>query len=134
LLVPRRAPGLRAGRRQQRCRRHGNAVEHYYDDSGRLTRIDDSLERSIDIYYDQTNTLITKVTDWNNRELNYAYDQNSSVNRLTKVTFPDSSYLSYQYDSSDKLTGIVDPGEANPSVKVWYDSSDQVTKVVVFRK
>lgn len=109
--------------------RYGNDVTHHYDGSSRLTRIDDTLERSTYFYYDSTNTLLTQVQDWNSRLITYSYGMNSSVARLTKVTYWDGSYLAYQYDSSNRLTGIVDPGESDPVAKVYYDGSSKVTRV-----
>lgn len=74
-----------------------------YDPSGRVGRIADPNGLITDLTYHPRGWLMTKTVGG---EANtYDYD---GVGQLKKVTLPDGSYVSYDYDDSHRLTGIAD--------------------------
>jgi RHS repeat-associated protein len=80
-------------------------VTHFssYDADGRPLRITDPNGLVTTLTYDPRGH-ITSRTAGTEKTL-YAYN---AVGNLTKVTLPDGSFLTYQYDAAHRLTGIKD--------------------------
>src|SRR5205809_329988 len=61
------------------------------------------------------------VTDCNSHVTRSQYDE---LNRLTQVTFQDTSTVAYTYDARNRITQIVD--SANGTITRQYDGLDRV--------
>jgi RHS repeat-associated protein len=68
---------------------------------------------------------ITKITDNSGRSLNYAYDSNA---RLTKVTYPDGGFEQYTYDgTSNRIQSVILPNGQTKVTNV-YDTNGRVSQ------
>jgi YD repeat-containing protein len=77
----------------------GNTITYHYDDGmGNPTSISDSLGNSINYTYDsEGNKLTEQIKDSSGtlqKSLSYQYD---ALNRLQRITNPDSNYTEYSY-------------------------------------
>src|SRR6266849_10655081 len=73
--------------------------------------------------YDQRGNR-TSVTDALNNQTTFTYDL---VNRLTKITYPDTSFVSFAYDSRGRRTSVTDQNGKVTSYA--YDDADRLTSV-----
>lgn len=85
-----------------------SAVNYAYDIASRLTSITDS-NGVISYVYDALNR-VTQCTNHDSRITGYEYDL---VGNRTKLTYPDSSYITYEYDQLNRLTNIKDESAVN---------------------
>lgn len=102
---------------------NGNTVRYFYDASGHLATILDSMDRATQLSYWNENDasagsypgLLREVIDYRGRTVDYAYD---SAGRLTKVTLPEML-------KSDALTDSAyeHAGTNRPAVRYGYASS-----------
>ena len=76
-----------------------------YDDKGRLSTLTNSFNQSITLNYDANSSLLTELTSYDGTKVSYSYDEN---HHLVKVTYPDASTKTYEYNSDAKLTAIKD--------------------------
>jgi|GEM_PF-441215 len=79
-----------------------------YDPSYDLTSVQDP-DSSLSFTYDQLSRL-TQAKDASGREISYEYDLNSN---RTRLIYPDSSYVTYVYDSLNRLNTIKDQADVN---------------------
>ncbi len=81
----------RAGKIDQIVDRNGNRLAFFYDATGRLERVRDTLDRDILIAYN-TNNSIQSITDFTGRQVKYEYyqdtDAGGSAGDLKSVTTP----------------------------------------------
>lgn len=86
--------------------RNGNTTQLSYDPSYRLTTVADPAGRHLYFTYASASTfLVTGVSSDFGVSLSYAYDQ---LGRLTQVTKPDSTKVSFQYDNNGYITAVLD--------------------------
>lgn len=86
--------------------RNGNATLLSYDNASRLVSVTDPAARHLYFSYVGPNTyLIVGVTSDFGVSLSYAYD---GQGRLSTVTKPDSTTVSFQYDSNSFISAVLD--------------------------
>ena len=86
--------------------RNGNTTQLSYDPSYRLTTVTDAAGRHLYFAYGTpTSFLVTGVSSDFGVSLSYAYDQ---LGRLTQVTKPDLTKVSFQYDNNGYITAVLD--------------------------
>ena len=82
------------------------SVAYSYDNASRLTSV--TGPASANSYsYDNLNR-VTQTTAAG-KTISYEYD---SLGNRTKLTYPDASFITYQYDFLNRLTGVLDQGGA----------------------
>ncbi len=91
-----------------------NGDKYLFDGDGRLIKITDDNNNSIEIIY--TDDRITTVKDAVNREFSFLYDDNGY---LTSITAPDGTQITYTY-ASDLLTAVNYPN--GKSAQITYTS------------
>jgi YD repeat-containing protein len=86
--------------------RNGNATTLSYDASYRLVKVTDPASRHLYFTYASPSSfLVTGITSDFGVSLSYAYDQ---LGRLTQVTKPDTTTVSFQYDTNGYVTAVLD--------------------------
>ena len=85
-----------------------NAANHVttltnYDANGRVGRITDPNGLVTDMTYSPRGWLTSKTVG--GEQTSYGYD---GVGQMTKVTLPDTSFITYTYDPAHRLTAITD--------------------------
>jgi YD repeat-containing protein len=87
--------------------RNGNATQLSYDALNRLVTVTDTASRHLYFAYaSNTSFLVTGITsDVGNLSLSYSYD---TQGRLTTVTMPDLSTLSFEYESHSLISAVKD--------------------------
>jgi YD repeat-containing protein len=86
--------------------RNGNTTQLSYDPSYRLTTVADPAGRHLYFTYGSpASFLVTGVSSDFGVSLSYAYDQ---LGRLTQVTKPDLTKVSFQYDDNGYITAVLD--------------------------
>ncbi len=105
--------------------RFGNKLTLTRDDNLRLTRISSPNEKWIEFSYaDATSTLVTGARDNIGRTVNYAYDAQF---RLIKVTDVEGGESEYTYDAADRMLTLKDArGVVNLTNE--YDAGGRVKK------
>ncbi len=107
----------------------GNTIWYTYNSMGSLVTIKDSLNNTINYNYDsEGNKLTEDIKDSSNtlqKTLSYQYD---ALNRLTRITNPDSSYTEYSYDFRGNRSAIRNPNAAITSYS--YDKLNRLISVV----
>ena len=99
-----------------------NSVTSYvYNNMERVATRRDPLLREETYQYDLNGNL-TEFRDRKNQLTQYAYDP---LNRLTQVTYADSSTTSYAYDNVNRLTEVVD--SLSGTITYGYDNLDRLT-------
>jgi RHS repeat-associated protein len=98
---------------------------HRFDFDGRDAVISDTnpLNLSEAYLYDAKHNLVQK-TDRKGQVTRYTYD---ALNRLTTITYADSSTIDVTYDSANRPTTYVD--SMNGTIELTYDNRDRVTQV-----
>lgn len=87
---------------------YGNALIFRRDNEGKPMEVIDTLGRSIDLEYDETNGLLDTVTDWTGRSVQYTYN---ARDELVRVDYPTTVYL----DGNDTVAS------GSPYVEYTYD-------------
>ena len=87
--------------------RNGNTTTVAYDGTNRLTTVTDPVSRHLTFSYaNGSSRLVTGVSsDVGNLSLSYAYD---SQGKLTQVTKPDLTTISFQYDANAFISSVLD--------------------------
>lgn len=86
--------------------RNGNVTQLTYDASNRLVTVTDPGGRHLYFTYPSTiSYFVTGVSSDVGVSLTYSYDNQG---RLNKVTKPDQTTLSFQYDSNSLITTVLD--------------------------
>ena len=86
--------------------RNGNTTQLSYDTSYRLATVTDPAGRHLYFTYAAPTTfLVTGVSSDFGVSLSYQYDQ---AGRLTQVTKPDSTKVTFQYDNNGYITAVLD--------------------------
>jgi YD repeat-containing protein len=86
--------------------RNGNADQLTYDSANRLTTVTDAAQRHLYFSYpDNTSTLVATVTSDVGISLSYTYD---AQGQLIKVTKPDNTAVSFDYDANSMITAVRD--------------------------
>jgi YD repeat-containing protein len=86
--------------------RNGNTTTLNYDASYRLVTVTDPAWRHLYFTYGSPSSfLVTGVSSDFGVSLSYSYDP---MGRLTKVTKPDSTTVSFQYDSNGYISAVLD--------------------------
>jgi YD repeat-containing protein len=99
------------GNLQQIIDRNGNPTTLTYDGSARLTTVTDPAGRHLYFNYALAGSpyLVTSVTSdpAANVTINYTYDTNTPP-RLIKVTRPDNTYVTFEYDANSLISAVKD--------------------------
>ena len=124
-----------------------SVTQFVYNSKGELTKITDPLNHATTLAYYPTG-LIQSITDAQNHTTSYAYDIRGNrtslidpingsahptnftydiMNRLTGITYPDSSSVSFAYDSRGRRTSVTD--QNNRTTTHAYDDADRLTSV-----
>jgi YD repeat-containing protein len=86
--------------------RNGNTTQISYDGTGRLVTVTDPASRHLYFAYASgTGSLVTNVTSDFGLSLSYLYD---SQGRLTQVTKPDQTTVSFEFDANSMITAVKD--------------------------
>jgi len=97
---------LQSGKLLSIADRNGNTTQLSYDPSYRLTTVTDPAGRHLYFTYGTASSfLVTGVSSDFGVSLIYAYDQ---LGRLTQVTKPDLTRISFQYDDNGYITAVLD--------------------------
>jgi YD repeat-containing protein len=87
--------------------RNGNTTTLSYDSAQRLASVTDAASRHLYFNYPNgSSTLVSSVTSDVGLTLSYSYD---GQGRLTRVTKPDSTYVTFEYDAQNLITAVKDP-------------------------
>ncbi|MCG8430800.1 MAG: DUF6531 domain-containing protein, partial [Candidatus Omnitrophica bacterium] len=102
----------------------GGSVNYTYDAGSRLT---DAVSDNSTINYTYDNaSRVTQVAD-GNRTVQYEYDNSSN---LVKLTYPDSSYITYTYDELNRLKAIKNQA-GQEVVNYTYDNLSRRSKAAL---
>jgi YD repeat-containing protein len=86
--------------------RNGNTTQLTYDSLGRLSTVTDPVSRHLYFGYGSgSGALVTSLTTDFSLSLSYAYD---TQGRLTQVTKPDLTTISFQFDSNSLISAVLD--------------------------
>jgi len=86
--------------------RNGNSTQLGYDSLNRLVSVTDPVSRHLYFTYASgSSRLITGLTSDVGLSLSYTYD---TQGRLTQVTKPDQSTVSFEFDSNSLITAVKD--------------------------
>jgi YD repeat-containing protein len=100
--------------------RNGNTTQLSYDATNRLTTVTDPASRHLYFgYANNTSRLVTSLTSDFGLSLSYTYD---TQGRLIKVTKPDQTTVSFQYDSNSFISAVLD-NDGKVLESHTYDSS-----------
>lgn len=97
-------------------------VAYRFDDSGRLTRLEDRNDQGLDLAYD-TDGQLASITDSTGRVITLGYD---AAGLLTSLALPDGRSVAYAY-TSGRLTSVTDPTGATTSYS--YDADERLAEV-----
>jgi len=86
--------------------RNGNTTQLSYDSASRLATVTDAALRHLYFNYPNgSSTLVSTITSDVGISLSYSYD---GQGRLTQVTKPDTTTVSFDYDVLSKITAVRD--------------------------
>ncbi|BAS27299.1 DUF6531 domain-containing protein [Limnochorda pilosa] len=102
--------------------RNGNRISLTYDEEGRLIRVEDTVGRRYDLFYE--GHLLVELRDPEDRRWRYGYDESG---RLTQVANPIGAIWQFAYDSEGRMTRRTSP--LGPSVRYRYDEEGRVSEV-----
>ncbi len=95
--------------------------EFLYDPLGRVTQEKKGSTTKVLVYDAAGNR--SQRTDYNGAVTDYAYD---ALNRLTTISYPDTTYATYGYDVLSRLTTATNP---TGTVTMAYDNRGRVSSV-----
>jgi RHS repeat-associated protein len=95
--------------------------EFVYDALGRVTQNKKGTATMSFVYDGAGNR--SQRTDYNGAPTNYSYD---ALNRLTTISYPDTTSATYGYDVLSRLTTATNP---NGTVTLSYDNRDRISSV-----
>jgi len=95
--------------------------EFVYDPLGRVTQNKKGTATMTFVYDAAGNR--SQRTDYNGAVTNYSYDE---LNRLTTISYPDTTSATYGYDVLSRLTAATNP---NGTVTIGYDNRSRVSSV-----
>ncbi len=103
----------------------GKTTTFQYDLAGRLFKEIDHLGqfKTYNYYIDASNNRITR-TDEDNLTMQYFYDD---LNRLTQISYPDSTTATFGYDVRSNLTSATNP---NIGYTFTYDLNNRLSNVL----
>ena len=104
--------------------RYGNETVLTYNDDGQLVSISDPAGRGVlTLAYDAVTGLLTSVTDWIDRVVEYGYD---TLGCLETVTDREGKVTTYAYDgTTHRLTTITD-ANGHVAITMTYDAEGRV--------
>ena len=105
-----RPDGSLAGKLLDIVDRNGNTTQLTYDAAARLTTVTDPAGRHLNFTYgtgDQSN-LVAGVTSDSDAGISLSYTYDPSLLRLTKVTLPDNTFMTFEYDSHGLISAVKD--------------------------
>jgi RHS repeat-associated protein len=122
----------------------GQATTYGYDAVGNKTSVRDRKGTTSSYSYDQVNRL-TQVSG-GGIIVSYTYDANGnrltmvdstgttsntydSLDRLTKVAYPDTKSVQYAYDKTGNRTGLIYPG-GTATLGYAYDAANRLTQII----
>jgi YD repeat-containing protein len=86
--------------------RNANSTQLSYDASNRLIAVTDPATRHLNFtYVSPTSNLVSTATSDVGITLSYVYD---AQGRLTQVTKPDNTTVTFQYDPNSNITAVLD--------------------------
>jgi YD repeat-containing protein len=86
--------------------RSGNTTQLSYDGQGRLTTVADPAGRHLYFnYVSSSSYLVSSITSDFGVSIAYLYDTQS---RLSKVTYPDQSFVTFDYDTNSLIAAVRD--------------------------
>lgn len=100
----------------------GAVTSNTYDSLGRLLSVTDALGRVTQFEYDANGNRTAQVDALGRRTI-YTYD---AANRLTKVTFPDNTFITYAYNFRDQKISETD--QAGRTTQFEYDKAGRLVK------
>ena len=115
---------------------NANTLTFAYDGSRNLTKVTDTLDRDTTLAYDGSDR-ITKITDSASREWVYGYDGGGLLTSVRTPTvdvadatddFTSGKTTLYKYDSGNKLTEVLRPGDGATGTWKWTYDGAFVTK------
>jgi YD repeat-containing protein len=112
------------GRLTEMTDRNGNTTTLTYS-GGSLTTITDAVGRSIQYTYDSNNRVI-KVTDPLNRDWLYTYTNTIAYGALDSVTDPAGNTMRYEYQNL-RISKIIDP-RGNLVKQITHDANGRVIR------
>ena len=93
--------------------RNGNITQLSYDTAYRLTTVTDAAGRHLYFSYaNPSSFFVTGVSSDVGLALSYTYD---AQGRLIKVTKPDQTTVSFQYDSNSLISAVLDSNNKIPA-------------------
>jgi RHS repeat-associated protein len=94
------------GRRSAEVDPRGNQTTYVLDATGRRSAVIDALGNRTEFHYDAVGNM-TSIIDANRNALTSSYDP---LQRLTRRSFADGSYVQYDYDSIGRVSSAQDAG------------------------
>ncbi len=85
--------------------RNGNTTQLSYDSQSRLAAVADPAGRHLYFNYGASGNLVQTVTSDFGISLTYGYD---GQQRLTSVTYPDTTFKTFEYDANSYITAVRD--------------------------
>ena len=101
----------------------GNSTTLTYTSAGLVASITDAQSNTTSFTYDARGNRLTSV-DALNHTTTYTYD---AMNRLTRITAPDTTYTQFGYDYRGRRTSVTDANGKTTSYQ--YDDADRLVSV-----
>jgi len=96
---------IASGRLTSIVDRNGNTTQLTYDNLNRLSVVTDPAARHLYFNYGVSGNLVQTVTTDFGISLTYTYD---GQQRLTQVTYPDSTFKTFEFDANSFVTAVKD--------------------------
>jgi RHS repeat-associated protein len=97
-----------------------------YDGNGRLISVTDPLSLTTTFAYDK----LGRMTSQKVGGLTTSYTWDSGANKVSKVTYPDNSTLTYTFDDAHRVIQVKDT--AGDAIKYTFDDNSNLTAVNVY--
>jgi RHS repeat-associated protein len=102
----------------------GNVTRNTYDSLGRQLTTTDALGRVTSYEYDGNGNR-TAVVDASNRRTAFVYD---AANRLTRVNYPDDTFVTYTYNYRDQK--LTETDQSGRTTRYEYDLAGRLVKTI----